>query len=208
MSILRVSTSRTLLVGTFAIAAATLLQAAQAAAGCPPTPREEGLCLPVGQTSLAIDAYGHFDWRASRGASATTEEFVDSAAAYQLCVWDQEHLVVAADIPADSECRGTSCWSERDSAGWRYQDDVGANGDIRLLDFTGSDNDRTRLRAVVFVIGGIILPVNGGVIVQIARNDNQTCFESFIPADAFTLDDKAAFAAKFTDPSVSGDDAD
>ena len=54
------------------------------------------------------------------------------------------------------------------------------------------------------VIGGIILPVNGGVVVQLTRTDNDTCFESFLPADSFTLDDKAEFAGKFSDPSVTG----
>jgi hypothetical protein len=196
--------SPSLLTATLAAAAlAAALMPASASAGCPPTPREQGQCLPVGQTSLSIDAYGHFEWRASRAAAATADEFVDSAASYQLCAWDEEHLVVAADIPAGSECRGMTCWNKRDTT-WRYSDDVGANGDIRVLDFTGSDEDRTKLHTVTMVIGGIILPVNGGVVVQLARTDNDTCFESFIPADSFSLDDKAAFAAKFSDPSVSG----
>jgi hypothetical protein len=191
----------------FAIAAAcSLLPAAPALAGCPPTPRAEGECLPVGQTSISIDFYGDFEWRASRAASSSVAEFVDDAAAYQLCMWDQEHLVVAADIPAGAECRGASCWSERSESSWRYSDDVGANGDVRVLDFTASDDDRTKLAAKVFVIGGIILPVTGGAIVQMTRTDNDTCFESILPADSFTIDDKAAFAARFSDPSVTGAD--
>ena len=64
-----------------AIAAlAAMLAPAPANAGCPPTPREQDLCLPVGQTSLSMDAYGHFEWRASRASAATADEFVDSAA--------------------------------------------------------------------------------------------------------------------------------
>jgi len=199
-------TVRTVVIASMLLLAAAVAPSA-AHAGCPPTPRPSEECLPIGHTSLAIDAYGNFDWRASRGSAATNDEFVSAAASYQLCAWDQEHLVVAADIPANSECRGQSCWSTRED-GWRYHDDVGANGDIRLLDFTGSDENRTKLHAQTFVIGGIILPVTGGVIVQIARNDNATCFESFLPADAFTLDDKAAFAARFSDPTASAGTAD
>ena len=192
----------------FAVSAAALAVLAStgpAAAGCPPTPKSQEQCLPIGQTSLEIDAYGNFEWKASRGSSASAEEFVDDSASYQLCAWDEEHLVVAADIPAGSECRGASCWSRKKDS-WRYSDDVGANGDIRILDFTGSNDNSTKLRAVTMVIGGIILPVTGGVVVQITRTDNDTCFESFIPADSFRRDDKAEFAGRFVDPSAPGSD--
>lgn len=177
--------------------AAVVLAATTASAGCPPTPRAQELCESFQQTSLTIDASGRFDWRASKGPQTGAAGFVDSEASYQLCAWDQEHLVVAADIPAGAVCDESTCWAERSSTSWRYFDECGANGDIRLFDILGTDTYTTKVRALTMVVGGIILPVDGGVIVQLVRTDTQACLESFIPADAFTLDDKAAFAASF-----------
>jgi hypothetical protein len=123
-------------------------------------------------------------------------------------MWDEEHLVVAADIPPNAECDENSCWSASEP---RYRDELGINGDIHLLDFSRSNSDETRLHALTMVVGGIILPVKGEAIVQWLRTDTGACLESFVPADAFTRDDKFAFAAKFTAPSDSaatgGDDA-
>jgi hypothetical protein len=47
------------------------------------------------------------------------------------------------------------------------------------------------------VIGGIILPVTGGIIVQVLRTDTELCLESIAPVDSYTHDDKDAFAATF-----------
>ncbi len=166
-------------------------------AGCPLAPRESQLCRPFGQTSLRSNATGGFVWRATRGASTTVEEFLDPNALYQLCAWDEAKLVIAADIPADAACPGGSCWSERDDGSWRYEDETGANGDVRRLDFTASDDSHTKIRADVMVIGGIILPVTGDIIVQVLRPDTGLCLESFAPVDSYTSDDKGAFAASF-----------
>ncbi len=180
-----------------ALTAAIALAAVPSWAGCPPTPREGQLCRPFGQTSLRSNAYGEFVWRAARGDSTSVEEFVDPDAAYQLCAWDEAKLVIAADIPAATECADGSCWSEREDGGWRYEDKAGANGDLRRLDFTGSDESRTKLHAEVMVIGGIVLPVTGGIIVQVLRTDTALCLESVAPVDSYTIDDKDAFAATF-----------
>ena len=166
-------------------------------AGCPPTPRDAALCRPLGQTSLTSNAYGDFVWRAARGDSTSVEEFVSPDAAYQLCAWDEQKLVIAADIPVSAACSDDSCWSERKDGTWRYEDKTGANGDIRRLDFTGSDESRTSIRAEVLVIGGIVLPVTGDIIVQVLRTDTELCLESVAPVESYTRDDKAAFAAKF-----------
>jgi hypothetical protein len=178
---------------TFAIAST----AVPASAGCPPMPREAQLCRALGQTSLRSHASGAFVWRAAHGESTSVEEFVDPDTAYQLCAWDEEKLVIAADIPAATECTDGSCWSERDDDAWRYDDEAGANGDIRRLDFTASDEARTKIRAEVLVIGGIVLPVIGDIIVQMLRTDTGLCLESVAPADSHTISDKHAFAAAF-----------
>lgn len=180
-----------------ALTAAIVLTALPSWAGCPPTPREAELCRPFGQTSLRSNAYGEFVWRAARGDSTSVEEFVDPDGVYQLCAWDENKLVIAADIPAAAECADGSCWSEREDGGWRYEDKAGANGDLRRLDFTGSDESLTKIRAEVMVIGGIILPVTGDIIVQMLRTDTTLCLESFAPAASYTIDDKDAFAATF-----------
>ena len=186
---------RTWMSGT--VTAALLLTALPSWAGCPPTPREADLCRPFGQTALKSNASGEFVWRATRGDATSIEEFVDPDAAYQLCAWDEAKLVIAADIPAAAECADGSCWSERKDGGWRYADEPGANGDIRQLDFIASDKSPTKIRADVTVIGGIILPVTGDIIVQMLRTDTALCLESFAPADSYTIDDKDAFAATF-----------
>lgn len=177
------------------VAALVVAAASPARAGCPPTPWDQGTCLSFGRSSLAIDASGNVDWRASRGASATAAAFGGDTDVYQFCIWDEDHLVVAADIPAGAECPGGSCWSLE--AGVGYEDDAGVNGDIRALAFTPSDTSRTKLRVTTFVVGGINLPVAGGVIAQLVRNGGESCFEGFLPAESFTLDDRAAFAASF-----------
>ncbi|HEY2773183.1 MAG TPA: hypothetical protein VGK20_03920 [Candidatus Binatia bacterium] len=170
---------------------------APAWAGCPPDPRPTGNCLQFGQSALTVDNYGHFDWRASKGQAASADDFISPSASYHLCVWDEQHLVVAADIPTQPACPGGSCWNDSGDDVQNYVDRSGENGDIRLLNFQGSDSDQTTLHARVFVNGGIILPVTGdGVIVQASRDDNGKCFEGFVPADDFKLDDKAAFVAK------------
>src|SRR5262245_44408807 len=125
---------RTVLIGT--LTAAIALAAVPSWAGCPPTPRDSQLCRPFGQTSLRSNAGGAFVWSAARGDSTSVEELVDPDAAYQLCAWDEEKLVIAADIPAGAECADGSCWSERKDGAWRYDDQAGANGDVRRLDFT------------------------------------------------------------------------
>lgn len=186
---------RTLLSG--ALTAAMALGAVSAWAGCPPTPPEGRLCRPFGQTSLRSNAYGEFVWSAAHGDATSVEELVDPDAAYQLCAWDEEKLVIAADIPAAAECADGSCWSERKDGGWRYEDKPGANGDVRRLDFTGSDESHTKIRAEVTVIGGIVLPVAGDIIVQVLRTDTTLCLESVAPVDSYTVDDKDAFAATF-----------
>ena len=193
--VMQSSRIRTLLSG--ALTAAIALAAVPSWGGCPPTPWEAQLCRPFGQTSLRSNASGEFVWRAAHGDSTSVEEFVDPDAAYQLCAWDEEKLVIAADIPAATECAEGSCWSEREDGGWRYEDKVGAHGDLRRLDFTGSDESRTKLRADVMVIGGIVLPVTGGIIVQVLRTDTMLCLESFAPVDSYTIDDKDAVAATF-----------
>lgn len=180
-----------------AVTAAIALATVPSWAGCPPTPWEAQLCRPFGQTSLRSNAYGEFVWRAARGDTTSVEEFVDPDAAYQLCAWDEGKLVIAADIPAAAECTDGSCWSEREDGAWRYEDKAGANGDLRRLDFTASDESRTKIRADVMVIGGIILPVTGDIIVQVLRTDTTLCLESFAPVDSYTIDDKDAFAAIF-----------
>jgi hypothetical protein len=181
----------------FALAAALLAPPSPAVAGCPPEPWPTGSCGSFERTSLAMDAYGHFDWQASRGPATSVDAFVDPTETLKLCVWDEERLVVAADILADAECPGGSCWSERDRWTRRYRDEAGANGDVRLFDFRGSDSSQTRLKAQTTVVGGLILPVIGGAIVQVVNMNSGECLESFVPAEAFTIDDKAAFAATF-----------
>lgn len=168
-----------------------------ATAGCPPTPRPQEQCQSFQRTSLTIEASGRFDWRAWQGPGTDPASFVDPEASYQLCAWDQEHLVVAADIPGNADCEERTCWSPRGVSEWRYFDECGANGDIRLFDISATEATATKLRALTMVVGGIILPVTDGIIVQIVRNDTGTCMESFIPAEGFTVDDKAAFAGSF-----------
>jgi hypothetical protein len=176
---------------------ATTLVCSPALAGCPPEPWPQEACASFGRTTLAIDAAGNFDWKAAEGPEANAARFVDPSASYRLCAWDEERLVVAADIPADAECPGGSCWSGRERKSRTYTDEAGANGDVRSLELTGSAASPTRLRAEATVIGGLILPMAGGVIVQMMNTDSGACLESFVPADAFTRDDKAAFAARF-----------
>lgn len=193
---------------TVLVALASVLLETSALAGCPQTPGAPELCESLGQTSIAINADGRFEWRASRGPADSAAQFVDPAGDYRLCVWDEDHLVVAADIPPNAECDGNSCWSASDS---RYRDELGTNGDIHLLDFSRSNRDETRLHAVTMVVGGINLPVTGGAIVQLFRTDTEACLESVVPVDASTSNDKLAFVARLTAPSDStstaGDDA-
>jgi len=176
---------------------ATVFVCSPAHAGCPPEPWPQESCTSFGRTTLAMDAAGNFDWKASEGPKADAARFVDPSAPYRLCAWDADRLVVAADIPADTECPGGSCWSGRERKSRTYTDDAGANGDVRSLELTGSTGSATKLRAQTTVIGGLILPMGGGVIVQLVNMDSGACLESFVPADAFTRDDKAAFAARF-----------
>jgi hypothetical protein len=189
---------RPLTATVFVIALALVPLASPALAGCPPEPRSQEACGSFGQTRLAMDAYGHFDWRASQGPATNLADYADPSATLKLCAWDEERLVVAADILADAECPGGSCWSQSDRQTRRYRDEPGANGDVRLFDFTGSDSSRTKLRTQTTVVGGIILPVLGGVIVQMLNTNTGACLESFVPAESFTLDDRAAFAARFS----------
>lgn len=181
----------------FAFAVA-VLPASAALAGCPPEPWGQDQCGSFAQTSIAMDAYGHVDWRASKGPASSAAEFSDPSSTYKLCAWDEERLVVAADIAADAECPGGSCWTDQDGRTRRYRDEAGANGDIRVFDFTGSDAASSKLHAQTLVIGGLNLPIVGGLIVQLVRVDTGACLESFVPTDAFTIDDKAGFAAKFS----------
>lgn len=175
--------------------AGVLATATAAVAGCPPEPMPPDACGQFGRSALRIDAYGNFEWRASRGPAPGA--FFDPAASYLLCAWDQERLVVAADIPEGAECPGGSCWSEDRAGDDVYRDEAGANGDIRELELGTGETGESRIRARGLVIGGVILPVAGGVIVQAVRTGSPDCLESFLPAESFTLDDKAAFAAKF-----------
>jgi hypothetical protein len=174
-----------------------MLPASAALAGCPPEPWGKNDCGSFTQTSIAMDAYGSVDWRGSNGPASRVAEFSDPSSAYKLCIWDEERLVVAADIEADSECPGGSCWTDQDGKTRRYRDEAGANGDIRAFDFTGSDAAASRLHAQTLVIGGINLPVVGGLIAQLVRMDTGACLESFVPTDAFTIDDQAGFTARF-----------
>ena len=188
-----VATARQLLL----VAALAALPAKAALAGCPPEPWGQDNCGSFSKTSIAMDAYGNVDWRGSGGPASRAAEFSDPSSTYKLCIWDEERLVVAADIEADAECPGGSCWTDQDGKTRRYRDEAGANGDIRAFDFTGSDATSSKLHAQTLVIGGINLPVVGGMIAQLVRMDTGACLESFVPTDAFTIDDKAAFVAKF-----------
>lgn len=165
------------------VVAAMALPLAIAEAGCPPAPRAPESCAAFGQSGVAIDASGQFDWTASQGPPASADEFVDPAARYQLCAWDEQRLVVAADILPGADCDGASCWSGRGPTTRVYRDDRGANGDVRLLEFHASDRARTGLHVFTVVIGGINLPVTGGVVVQLLRVDTDTCVESFVPLE-------------------------
>lgn len=186
---------RTLLSGALTIALA--LVASSSWAGCPPTPWDAQGCRPFGQTTIRSNARGEFVWRAARGDSTSVEEFVDPDADYRLCAWDAGKLVIAVDIPAAAECADGPCWSERDDGVWRYEDASGANGDVRRLDFTASDESRPKIRAEVMVIGGIVLPVTGDIIVQLLRTDTWLCLESVAPVESYSIADKDAFAASF-----------
>ncbi|MFN2374992.1 MAG: hypothetical protein ABR538_00520, partial [Candidatus Binatia bacterium] len=171
-------------------AASVLAVAAPATAGCPPFPRP--LCRDFGQTSLAIDADGHFDWRAARGPATSLADFGagQTNSPWLLCAWDDRGLVVAADIPAGAECRGASCWTETGKQRLFYLDETGSNGDIRALDFFANAKPRTKLRGLVSVIGGINLPLGGRVTVQLTRADSPVCFESALAAESFHRNDK------------------
>lgn len=177
---------------------AALQSASPALAGCPPQPWPQDTCGSFATTSLVMDAYGHVDWRGSDGTSSDASEFSDPAATYKLCIWDESRVIVAADINADAECPGGSCWSDHKKTVRRYRDEAGANGDVRLLDFTASDDSTTEVRAEILVIGGLNLPVHGGVIAQMVSTTTGACLESFVPSDAFKIDDKGGFAAKFS----------
>lgn len=183
---------------SLAIAAAVLASSSPALAGCPPEPWPQESCASFDRTSLAIDAEGAFDWKASEGPAAGVARFADPSASYRLCAWDEERLVVAADIPAGAECPGGSCWKRPSPGSRSYTDRSGDNGDIRSFEISGSPSSPAKLRAHTTVIGGIILPVVGGVVVQVVNTDTGACLESFVPADAFTRDDKANFAARFS----------
>ena len=189
--------SRPLVRTAMLAAALASLPAAPALAGCPPEPWSQDACGSFTQTSIAMDAWGNVDWRGSGGPASRAAEFSDPSSTYKLCLWDGERLVVAADIEAGAECPGGSCWTDLEGKTRRYRDEAGANGDIRAFDFTGSDAASSRLHAQTVVIGGINLPVVGGLIAQLVRLDTGACLESFVPVEAFTLDDKAGFAASF-----------
>lgn len=178
-----------------AFAGPVLALAPASLAGCPPEPMPPGACAEFARSSLRLDAYGDFDWRASRGPASGS--ILDPEAPILLCAWDQERLVLAADIPAGAECPGGSCWSEDAAGDPVYRDDAGANGDVRALDTGENVDGKATIRARGLVIGGLILPLTEGVIVQALRPGSTECLESFLPAESFTLDDKAAFAAKF-----------
>jgi len=170
--------------------------AATAEAGCPPD--SPALCRELDKAKFVIDSYGHVEWRASHGASTKLADFgnPESDSHYFLCAWDGNGLLVAADIPPGAECSGGSCWSKKSGSELKFKDERGNNSDLRALELSSSKRNRTKIRAETLVIGGINLPVTGDLLVQLSRDDSDVCFETTIPAEAFTLNHKEAARAK------------
>jgi hypothetical protein len=188
--------ARILVSAAVAFGAMVVAPAIPAEAGCPPEP--PALCRELGKTKFAIDSYGNVSWQASHGPSTNLSDFgnPDESSHYFLCAWDGNGLVVAADIPPGAECPGGSCWSKSGSSDLSFRDLRGNNSDLRELDLSGSRENRTKIRAQTMVIGGINLPIHGDVLVQLSRSDSPICFESWVPAEAFTLNYKGAARAK------------
>jgi hypothetical protein len=186
-----------------AIAAVLSVPAVSAHAGCSIVPRP--VCRDLAQSKFDIDSYGHVSWKASHGPATSLDDFGDpgETSHYFLCAWDERGLLIAADIPPATECPGGSCWCEDDSS-LRYKDKTGNNGDLRSLQLTSSDKVGARINAETLVIGGINLPVNGDVLVQLSRSDSDVCFESLVPADGFSSNSSVSASGK----SVAGDKPD
>ncbi|HEY2772454.1 MAG TPA: PHB depolymerase family esterase [Candidatus Binatia bacterium] len=163
---------------------------------CPPAPRP--LCRELGQTALSIDAAaGRFDWSGSRGPATSLDELgqpVD-ATGYQVCAWDDGGLLVAAQLTGRERCDGSSCWRLRAHRAARYTDLDGANGFVHVLDLGASGGPAATVHALAVVDKRIALPVAGHLTVQLLRKGSPLCFESSIPARAFTINNKDGASA-------------
>lgn len=181
------------------LAAVLSLSAASAEAGCSMVPRPA--CGNLADSRFAIDSTGNVSWRASQGPPTALDDFgdPDTTSHYFLCAWDERGLVVAADVPPGTTCPDGDCWCSVDG-GLRYDDSDGTNGDLRLLEMSSSEQDGTKVRTRTFVVGGINLPIQGDLLVQLSRADSETCFESLMLADEFSQND-AAFARARTEVS-------
>ncbi len=180
------------------LAAALVLEAFPAEAGCPMVPRP--VCRELAEARFAIDQAGNVSWRASRGAQTDLDEFGDpeTSSHYFLCAWDERGLVVAADVPPGVTCPDGDCWCSVDG-GLRYDDADGVNGDLRLLEMSSSEEAGTKVRTRTFVVGGINLPIVGDLLVQLSRADSEVCFENLLLASDFAQNDKGVARARTAD---------
>jgi polyhydroxybutyrate depolymerase len=182
---------------TLALCLTAITLAGEARADCPASPRP--LCRDMGQTKVSFEAdSGRFAWKATRGPITTRGDLGDPRAStsYSLCAWDDSGILLAARVPAAALCGSSSCWSERGSAGLRFEDSGGLNGNLRSLSLFGSDRARTSIRAAGFVNGGIALPATGRLVVQLQREDSPICFESALEAAEASTNDASGFSAK------------
>lgn len=162
---------------------ALLVSTGNARAQCAPEPSDT--CRHALSTALTLvskddHSRDKFAFKLARGESAAFGEFSNplETAAYRVCFYANESLVLEAEVPAGGTCGGKPCWTAQSGKGYRFKDKAGANDGIVTIKVKASANDRS----VVQVKGrggsltDVSLPLAEPVVVEVHNLERNVCF--------------------------------
>ncbi len=121
-----------------------------------------------------------FVW--SRGQSTALWEIADplSTAAYRLCLYADDALVLNADVPAGGDCSGKPCWSEQPGKGYKFKDKTSTNDGIQGIRLKASLKNRTSVQAKGRgdLLTDLALPLAEPVVAELHNVETGVCFAS------------------------------
>jgi hypothetical protein len=140
---------------------------------------------------------GRYDLKS--GAATDLEEFGDPVAgtpSYHWCVYDDEGLVLGAEVPGGGTCDGKPCWKKAGSTKFRYKSKTGDADGIAQLKLTAGVDGKASIglkgkSKLGNFVAPHLMPLDGTVVSQLVVENgvDSLCFETTFPT-AGKNDDK------------------